>query len=533
MLVRMARRFNTAGDCRFEWHYMIPPIPRLPEAAQNIANLDYFVVHAPRQTGKTTTLIALARELTSSGKYAALHFSCEEGRAYPDDATAAQRVVLNELRLRAQTDLPAELQPPPFDLLDQQESLIRLNLSKWARSCSRPVVLFFDEIDALHDNALLSVLSQLRSGFSQRPTAFPASIVLCGLRDVRDYKAASGGDPNRLGSSSPFNVKVESLELANFTVEQVAELYGQHTEETGQAFAVEAISRAHELTGGQPWLVNALAREIVEKLAIPRSQTITMEDVEVAKERLILARATHLDSLASKLMEVRVKRVLGPLLAGALHESTDDTYNDDVLYCRDLGLITTRPVRIANPIYKEIIVRVLGAYVEGQIETDPHRFVASDGTLDIRQLLEEFVSFWIENGDVLVHGYSKNYHESAPQLVFMAYLQRVVNGGGTIDREYGIGRKRIDLLIRWPYQDAGGKRQLQREAIELKVWRDKQVDPLQRGLEQLDAYLAKMGLDTGILIIFDRRSQAKAIEKRTQFKRTKTPAGRRVVVLRA
>jgi hypothetical protein len=385
----------------------------------------------------------------------------------------------------------------------------------------------------LQGNSLLSILSQLRSGFSTRPTAFPASIVLCGLRDVRDYIAASGGDPTRTRSSIPFNIIVESLKLANFTREQVKELYDQHTTDTGQTFAPDALARAFEVTGGQPWLVNALAREIVETMAVPISETITMDHIELAKERLILARATHLDSLVAKLMETRVKRVIEPLLAGEMNAETDATYNDDMLYCQDLGLIASRPIRIANPIYKEVIVRVLGAFVEDQIYADPHSFILPDGKLDLRRLLNEFAAFWIENGDVLVNGYSKNYHESAPQLVFMAYLQRIVNGGGYIDREYGIGRGRIDLLVRWPYQDAAGKRALQREAIELKVWRNKQVDPLKKGLEQLDDYLGKTGLDTGVLIIFDRRAEAKPIEKRTKFRPTKTLSGKKVLLLRA
>jgi len=526
------RHFNTTGDCRAEWHYMIPPIPRLPDAQRYVENMDYFGVHAPRQTGKTTTLIALARELTASGKYAAVHFSCEMGEVAGDDFSAAEKIVLSRITSEARYALPEVLHPPEFPDAPPGERITRA-LEAWARVCPRPLVLFFDEIDALRGASMTSVLRQLRANFKNRPGGYPASVILCGLRDVRDYKAAAGGDPSRTGTSSPFNVKVESLKLGNFTSDQVKELYSQHTTDTGQTFAPDAMARAFELTGGQPWLVNALAREIVEKMAVPVSETITMEHVELAKERLILARATHLDSLVAKLMETRVKRVIEPVLAGSMNEETDATYSDDVLYCQDLGLIASRPVRIANPIYKEVIVRVLGTYVEDQIYADPHSFVLPDGTLDLRRLLDEFTAFWIENGDVHVHGYSKNYHESAPQLVFMAYLQRIVNGGGYIDREYGIGRGRIDLLVRWPYQDAAGKRALQREAIELKVWRNKQIDPLKKGLEQLDDYLRKTGLDTGVLVIFDRRSDAKPIEKRTKFKPAKTPSGKRVLLLRA
>jgi hypothetical protein len=154
--------------------------------------MGYFVVHAPRQTGKTTTLRALADELTAGGGYAALHFSCEVGEAAGDDYGAAQRGVLQRILSRAETALPPELRPPPWPEV-ADASLLAAALAAWARVCPRPLVLFFDEIDALRGQSLISVLRQLRDGFNERPEGFPASVALCGLRDVRDYKAASGG----------------------------------------------------------------------------------------------------------------------------------------------------------------------------------------------------------------------------------------------------------------------------------------------------------------------------------------------------
>lgn len=523
------RRFNTAGPCRPEYHYMIPALSRLPEAPGLVEQMGYFVVHAPRQTGKTTALRALAEELTASGRYAALHFSCELGQAAGDDYGAAQRGILQEIRSQAEATLPAELLPPPWPEVPS-ENLLREALTAWARVCPRPLVLFFDEIDALRGQSLISVLRQLRTGFPARPAAFPASVALCGLRDVRDYKAASGGDPSRLGTASPFNIKVESLRLGDFTPDEVRELYGQHTAETGQEFTTEAVERAIELTAGQPWLVNALAREIVEKLAVPISEPITVEHVEQARERLILARATHLDSLAARLAEPRVRRILEPVLAGTL--VTLDPYDDDLGYVRDLGLIAPRnPVRIANPIYREVIARVLTDGVEANVTADPRAFVLPDGRLDLPLLLAEFADFWREHGEILVAG--QHYHEAAPQLVLMGFLQRVVNGGGYVEREYGIGRGRIDLLIRWPYPDPGGTRRWQREALELKVWRPGAPDPLPRGLTQLDGYLDRLGLDHGTLVVFDRRPDAPPITDRTRFEDTTSPAGHTITILRA
>src|SRR5215468_3035121 len=290
----MMRRFNTAGPCRPEYHYMIPALRRLPQAPGLVDKMGYFVVYAPRQTGKTTALRALAQGLTAGGRYAALHFSCELGQAAGDDYGAAQRGILGEIRRRAQIALPPDLQPPPWPSAPEA-NLLAFALTAWARACPRPLVLFFDEIDALYGQSLISVLRQLRAGFNERPTAFPASVALCGLRDVRDYKAASGGDPNRLGTASPFNIKLESLRISDFTPGEVAELYAQHTAQTGQRFTPGTVDRAIELTAGQPWLVNALAREIVEKIGIPVTEPVTVDHMDKAKERLILERATHLD----------------------------------------------------------------------------------------------------------------------------------------------------------------------------------------------------------------------------------------------
>ena len=511
---------------------MVPPEPRLPEGRGLIEQGAYFVVHAPRQTGKTTTLRALARALTKEGKFAALHFSCEAAKVAKDDYGAAEQIILREIRLRAETEFSADLAPvaqwPPSG---PPGSALREALAAWARACPRPLVLMFDEIDALQDESLHSVLAQLRAGFNERP-GFPHSVVLCGLRDVRDYKTASGGGEPRLGSSSPFNVKLESLRIGNLSEAEVRLLFGEHTQETGQPFTEAALARAFELTSGQPWLVNALAREVIEKMHIAPPTPIEPSHLDAAKERLILARQTHLDSLAARLHEPRVRRVLAPLLAGEF-AGADPAYDDDVRYVVDLGLIEQRgQIRISNPIYQEVIVRVLGTTAEAQVDVpDTRTFVRRDGTLDIRRLLEEFAAFWREHGEVLAG--KMTYHEVAPQLVLMAYLQRVVNGGGFIDREYGVGRGRIDLLVRWPHQDAAGKRQMQREAIELKAWAQGRPDPLPRGLQQLDEYLGKLGLERGVLVVFDRRPDAQPATDRTRFEETATASGRAVTLLRA
>jgi hypothetical protein len=366
------RYFNTAGPCNPALHYMVPPESRLPDARRLVDRGQYFVLHAPRQTGKTTTLAALAAALTSEGRHAALHFSCETAEVAGDDYGLAELQVLSSIRAMAGIrDLPPELLPPSPWPDGVPGRRIFSALEAWARRCPLPLALFFDEIGALRGQSLRSVLRQLRDGYQHRPAAFPASIVLSGVRDVRDYTAASG--------DNPFNISVRSLRIGDFTFDEVAELYRQHTAETGQAFTPQAAERAFEYTQGQPWLTNALAREVINGMGVEAPAAITAEHVDEAKERLVLARATHLDSVADKLSEPRVRRVVEPLIAGGLPEA-DAAYNADVRYVQDLGLVAPgQPIRIANPIYREVIVRVLGA----RTETGAATSTASTGSVAV------------------------------------------------------------------------------------------------------------------------------------------------------
>ena len=518
------RFFNTAGPCDPERHYMLPPERRLPEAKGLIDKQLYFVVHAPRQSGKTTLVRTLAQRLTSEGHYTALLTSCETGQAAGGDLDRGISAVLDAIRLSALNDLPEELRPPAGDPEIPGTNRLQDLLSRWSRQSPRPVVLFLDEIDALLDAVLISVLRQLRAGYASRPQGFPQSVALIGLRDVRDYRARLRPETESLGTSSPFNIKVESLTLPNFTVDDVAELYEQQTAETGQAFTADAKALAYRLTRGQPWLVNALVRQAVEKLVPDPALPVEASHVERAKEILIERRDTHLDSLIDRLREPRVKRVLEPILTGDL--LSPDILDDDIQFVKDLGLVASGPagLEIANPIYREILPRALTSVLQDSLPVPRAPFIAAEGTLRFDKLLDEFKSFWCEHAEFFLQ--RQPYSEAAAQLVFMAYLQRVVNGGGFIDREYAVGSGRIDLCVRWPHR--GG---LQRWAVELKVWRDGRPDPLQEGLEQISGYLERLGLAEGTLILFDGRSQASPVTDRCSRYEVEHE-GRRIAVLR-
>ena len=514
----MPRFFNTSGPNDPADHYTLSILGRLPGIRRFIDHKLYFVLHAPRQAGKTTALLSLAKELNGEGKHVAVLLSMEQGAPFSKDPGAAELAILESWRGSVQAWLPAELQPPAWPDAAPGGRL-GAALRTWARASPRPLVVFLDEIDALQDEALISALRQIRAGFPTRPEHFPSSLALVGLRDVRDYKIRSNAE-GRLGTSSPFNIKAESLTLHNFTHQEVAALYAQHTAETGQEFEPAAIDLAYALTQGQPWLVNALARQLTEVLVPDPTQPVTPAHVDEAKRLLIRRQDTHLDSLMERLREPRVQAILEPMLAG---ETLGDIPEDDRRFAVDLGLLRRSDLgglEVANPIYREIIVRTLTSGTSDSLPQIPTTWLTDDGTLDEPALLEAFLSFWRQHGEPLLA--TAPYHEIAPHLVLMAFLHRVVNGG-SIEREYAIGRGRMDLCLRY------AKRTL---AIEIKVWRPGAADPVSQGLQQLDGYLAGLGLGSGWLVIFDRRPEAPPLAERLGSSEATTAGGRRVTVVR-
>jgi hypothetical protein len=346
------------------------------------------------------------------------------------------------------------------------------------------------------------------------------NVGLIGLRDVRDYKVASGGS-GRLNSASPFNIKDRSLTMRDFNAVEVAQLYQQHTEDTGQVFTKEASQLAYDLTQGQPWLINALAKEIVEELVTDTSVAITVEHINQAKEILISHKDTHLDSLAERLTESRVKAIIEPMMAGA---TLGDTPSDDRQYLVDLGLLRREPnagLTIANPIYREVIPRVLTQDASDSLPTINPTWLTPEGELDVDALLQAFIDFWRQNREPLLG--TKSYHEIAPHIVLMSFLHRVVNGDGTLEREYAIGSGRMDLCLKYRKVTLG---------IEVKALRDKVKDPESQGLDQLDGYLERIKADYGWLFVFDRRKNAPPFIDRLKTKTATTKKGREVIVIR-
>ena len=523
------RFFNTEGPVRPDRHYHIPPLDRvnLDELLGLVRDERYFVLHAPRQTGKTSALLALRDRLNAGGEYRCVYADVEAAQAARENVAEAMRVILYQLESEEQATLGAnalaDIWPGALERAGPLGAL-RASLERWCMADPRPLVLLIDEIDTLVGDTLLSVLRQLRAGYPQRPGRFPHSVILCGVRDVRDYRIHSTAQNALVLGGSAFNIKSKSLRLGDFTEAETRALPAQHTAETGQAFTAGALDAVRARSAGQPWLVNALCREACFESETGRDRTraITDDDVLDAQERLILRRDTHIDDLANRLREERVRRVVEPILAGA-SESAWST--EDVAYVHDLGLVALDDgtPRIANPIYAEVVPRHLNHAVQMGLPQRMAWYVDGEGGLDVAGLIEGFQTFFREHSAHWVQRFER-YHEAGPQLLLQAYLQRVVNGGGRIEREYALGRGRVDLLILWPQ---GGR--TRKFVVECKVLHKDLERTITEGLAQTRGYMDHCGAESGHLIVFDRAPDRTWEEK---LFRRETPAdtGRAVTV---
>ncbi len=505
----------------------------LDEILTLIERKKYFILHAPRQTGKTSVLAALADHLNASGRYRCVYVNVEPAQTARQDVGAGIRTILARVAVAALRTTGEDLVKKTWRSVlaeDGPHSALMSVLSEWAASSAKPLILFVDEIDALIGDTLISVLRQLRAGYRDRPRWFPQSVVLCGVRDVRDYRIFSAEKGSHITGGSAFNIKAESLRLGDFFKSEVRSLLLQHSDETGQQFEAGAIDHIWNLTQGQPWLVNALAYQACfrDRRGRDRSRPVMVAAIDQAKETLILNRVTHLDQLADKLREERVRRVILPMIAGS---PGYDYSGRDLEYVRDLGLVAAAgPVRMANPIYAEVIPRELTTVQESDLKgrVAPRWYIHSDGSLDLKALLAGFQDYFREHSEAWVDRYG--HREAGPQLVLHGYLHRVVNSGGHITREYAIARGRSDLVVEWPRPGRPLADRPLKQVIECKVVGEKKglESTIDKGLEQTAWYMDRCAAEAGHLVVFELRPN-KSWEERV-FRRDPEPGAPPITV---
>ena len=499
MELERRRFFNTTGPCNPDRHYMLSPEERLVggQLSRYIVDELYWVLHAPRQTGKTTFLQSWMREINSGGKHVACYVTVERCQGVEDPAIAIPAICDAIKEAAEEYGLPIPRKS------GNHLSMLSSILKNWSKKMMpKPLIILFDEVDVLVGETMISFLRQLRGGFATRGVGkFPTSIVLVGMRDLKDYitQTKDGTAPN---PGSPFNIKKDSAQLTNFSENDVSLLFAQRTNETGQQITPEALKYVFEQSGGQPWIVNSLFDRTTTRILDEESTgTVTIEHIREAREQMVMARETHLDALAYRMEDPRVRRVIEAIITGS--DDTSNLEGEPFRICNDLGLIarTDNGWAIANPIYREVIAREITFSSQEMMQKPEWKWANDDGTLDMDALMREFQKFWRQHSEIWES--RSSYTEAFPHLLLMAFLQRVTNGGGHIEREYAAGRGRMDMALlyckKW-------------YIIEVKLINYNRTPESVReeGLRQIVRYRDCIDPSAqSYLVIFDRREQSK------------------------
>ena len=501
------RRFGTHGPVNPEQHYIVARTAELAEFIKRVKEGRYVVIFAPRQTGKTTFFQRAVAALTADDLTYfpiqlnfEIYVDCSRSEFYDFLTKQICKEIEHVFQRRG-----AELGEALKHFLNNAQITNHLSMIEFFEQMQRflkdgsnwqKVVLIIDEFDGIPTSALRGFLHAFRHTYITHTTLqCPYSLGIIGVKSITQL------DYDR--SVSPFNIH-DDFALPNFTFDQVQELLGQYTDETGQPFAPEVIESIHRQTGGHPFLVNRFAQILTEEMGILKTETITMAHFSEAHIQLLDERNTNIEHL---LRNIRKNRRFETILMQIVSYENSVRFNPDNDIINELatyGVITRgrdRKCEIANPIYLYRIIQAFKPVVNGlerdyfPENTDGFQYLTSAGEIQMERLLDNFRDFIARAGFKILQ-VPETPQEFIGQHLLFAYLDQFVTGvNGAMYMEVPTGRGRMDLII---------LHNEKKYIVETKIWRSERR--YAEGKRQLAAYLSTEGVTEGYYVVFDHRA---------------------------
>ncbi len=496
------RRFGTQGPVNPDQHYIVARTEELTDFIKRVKEGRYIVIFAPRQTGKTTFFYAAMDILSDEEKnFLPIHLDFQ---AYKNlSSSDFYSYLTDDIREEIENTYHKRGEVPSEALrgfLDSTTFTDNVSMLRGFKTLARvlqnqQIVILIDEFDGIPQEVLSDFLYALRRIYVSRDSPrCPHSLGIVGVKSIEQL--------NYDRSVSPFNIQ-DDFALPNFTLNQVQELYGQYTDEVGQAFNREVIESIHKQTGGQPFLVNRFAQILTEELDIPKTETITLAHYSAAHIQLVDENNTNLAHLTTNIR--RNPRFENLLMRIMLYEEgmpfslRNELINELATY----GVLARgkdRMCEIANPIYLHCILQVFKPLFNGlesdyfPEDSDGFQYLMSEGHIQMERLLDNFRDF-IGRAGYRILQVPETPQEFIGQHLLYAYIDQFVNSvNGVMYLEVPTGRGRMDLLILH-----NGKKYI----IETKIWRSDRG--YAEGKQQLAAYLSTEGVTEGYYVVFDHR----------------------------
>ena len=497
------RRFGTQGPVNPQEHYVVSRPKEIADLIKRVEEGRYIVLFAPRQTGKTTFFQrALDTLAVEKSEYLpiSLNFDVYKNTSvadfYENLCEDIREEIHNTFQRRGVLISEALNQLLRNTQLTDHHAMRRFFRNLARLLSPQRCVIIIDEFDGIPQAALSDFLHTLRHIYIAGKPRCPHSVGIIGVKSIAQL--------NYDRSISPFNIQ-DDFHLPNFTLEQVQELFGQYTEEVGQAFLPEVIASIHKQTAGQPVLVNRFAQILTEELDIPKTDPITMTHFSMAHARLLEEDNTNLTHLLTNIrknwrFEIILMRIM------AREESIYFNLRSDVISeLATYGVIARGDdgmCEIINPIYLYCILQAFKPVVNGLEDEYLHEdvregfldYLTPTGRIDMESLLDNFRDFIARAGFRILQ-VPDTPQESVGRHLLLAYLDQFVKLiGGVMHIEVQTGRGRMDLII---------NHNQRKYIVETKVWRGD--NRYQAGKKQLAAYLSSEGVAEGYYIVFDHR----------------------------
>ncbi len=510
----MERKFNETGLCVRNMHYMADTNPQMNEIFETLIEPgEYFTINRGRQFGKTTTISLLTKMLRKHGDYLLIRTSFEGigDSIYRDEATFSKGFLMNlYYKTKRQNKQISEKFREASDTMINFETLSDF-ITDFAESHNKKIVLIIDEVDKSTNNQLfLSFLGLLRDKYLLRNDEEDYtfhSVILAGVHDIKTIKLKiREGEEEKL--NSPWNIATNFDVDLSFHPPQIVTLLEDFlSEHPNVNIQKQAIAdRIYYYTSGYPFLVSKMCKIIDEDIIRKRDdKNWTVKDVETAFRKTVYSgTTTTLFQSITKSLNNNTK--LYKFVYEIIINNDKKTFviDDPIVYlAKTYGIIKDKTNRclIHNRIFEQRIYDVMLSRLNNSghfksVSTHSEYYKGDD--IDLEYILLRFQSFFQEH-------YShtdKNFLEREGRLVFLSYLQPIINGKGYVFKEPVVGEnRRMDIVV---------THNEKRYVIELKIWRGGKYH--QKGLEQLSDYLDIYSLKKGYLLIFD-------FNKKKEFKK--------------
>jgi len=461
-----------------------------------VNNGRYFSIFAPRQSGKTTFIEGLARELYNDPTYIVIKL------CFQNFNSISVKNFYKEIEKEFYIQLTNRLREVNCDKCDVIEEFLKkhrltdhLSFQELCEELNsilrfKKIVVFIDEFDGIPGKELTNFLTTLRKMYQKYNNATQKSLYSIGLIGIRNVVKLI------VGGVSPFNI-ADHIELQPFSLKNVSDLFAQYTEETNQPFTEEAVKKIHEETAGQPWLVNRLGTILTVDIKPGTTEPIYTNDVEKAIRMLLLEKNDHFDNLYEK-AKLYKETFVEIVFDGVEYDPDDENQS----WLEQYGLIKNREEHavVTNNIYKNRFLKTFFKEVTTSVDPQGQKYILPGNRLNMEKILLDF-SLYIGNIGVKAFYQKENPYERTGQFLLTAWLyQFVKDGEGELRYEVPSGLGRLDILL--VYKGI-------RYIVETKVKRYEKLDTiLTEGVEQVSGkYLRSENVVEGYLVIFDVKTR--------------------------